>query len=188
MSRSEDIARIVADACNALLAKTNSPIRVCAGDDVPFAAAKAIEAVSAPSALPVGWQLVPVEPTEEMQEAGYGGDTGFDIYWGYAADGRPGGPYDVYGAMLSASPPSTLQKVQIAPQSEPVSGWRDIVTAPPYRVPVLLIAQYPTKTGWTDIYHGWRNAGGSNWERWPHDCQPTHWMPLPSPPSEPGVK
>lgn len=121
MSRSEDIARIVADACNALLAKTNSPIRVCAGDDVPFAAAKAIEAVSAPSALPV-------------------------------------------------------------------RGWRDIATAPPYRVPVLLIAPYPTKTGWTDIYYGWRNAGGSNWERWPHDCQPTHWMPLPSPPSEPGVK
>jgi Lar family restriction alleviation protein len=75
-----------------------------------------------------------------------------------------------------------------APSALPVRGWRDIATAPPYRVPVLLIAQYPTKTGWTDIYHGWRNAGGSNWERWPHDFQPTHWIPLPSPPSEPGVK
>jgi hypothetical protein len=75
-----------------------------------------------------------------------------------------------------------------APSALPVSGWRDIATAPPYRVPVLLIAPYPTKTGWTDIYYGWRNAGGSNWDRWPHDFRPTHWMPLPSPPSEPGVK
>ena len=59
MSRSEQIAREVASACNALLAMTNSPIRVCAGDDVPFAAAKAIEA------LPVeGWRDIATAPRD----------------------------------------------------------------------------------------------------------------------------
>jgi len=54
----------------------------------------------APSALPVGWKLVPVEPTEEMCEAGA-------PYTG--ADHGPCDPNecaeDTYRAMLSASPP-----------------------------------------------------------------------------------
>jgi hypothetical protein len=65
-----------------------------------------------------------------------------------------------------------------------LAGWQPIDTAPPYRVPVLLIARYPTGHGWTGIYYGWRNAGGANWERWPHDFRPTHWMHPPAPPSE----
>jgi len=39
-------------------------------------------------------------PTDEMCSAGCCGDT-FDIYWEYAVDGRPGGPADVFTAMIS---------------------------------------------------------------------------------------
>lgn len=68
----------------------------------------------------------------------------------------------------------------------PEQRWRGIKSAPGFRVPVLLIGRYPTGNGWSDIYHGWRNAGGSNWARWPHDFKPTHWMPLPAPPTKGG--
>jgi hypothetical protein len=185
MSRSEDIARIVADACNALLAKTNSPIRVCAGDDVPFAAAKAIEAVSAPSALPVeGWKMVPVEPTEKMVQAGVN-----------KLHGSAGGsPYPVaaetFRAMLSASPP------------EPVSGWRDIATAPRDGTDILVYfsgrLRGVWKVSWENI-HGDRTPTDGIWcvddnKHGPYALRgysagdDTLWMPLPSPPSELGVK
>jgi len=68
----------------------------------------------------------------------------------------------------------------------PEQGWREIESAPGFRVPVLLIGRYPTGNGWSDIYHGWRNAGGSNWDRWPHDFKPTHYQPLPAPPTKGG--
>lgn len=65
-----------------------------------------------------------------------------------------------------------------------MSEWQPIETAPPYGAQVLLIGKYPTGNGWSDVYHGWRNAGGSNWDRWPHNFKPTHWMPLPEPPND----
>lgn len=39
------------------------------------------------------------EPTEAMIKPTYD----LDVYWGYYADGRPGGPDDVWRAMLDAA-------------------------------------------------------------------------------------
>jgi hypothetical protein len=47
-----------------------------------------------------GYAVAPKEPTEAMTAAAY--DAGLDIYWGYRADDRPGGPEDVYRAMIGA--------------------------------------------------------------------------------------
>ncbi len=41
------------------------------------------------------------EPTEATREAALAAD--LDIYWGYLADGRPGGPGDVWRVMLTAA-------------------------------------------------------------------------------------
>jgi len=41
------------------------------------------------------------EPTEGMTGAAVYSD--LDIYWGYCADGRPGGPEDVWRAMIDAA-------------------------------------------------------------------------------------
>jgi hypothetical protein len=41
------------------------------------------------------------EPTEAMNDAEP--DGGFDIYWGYNADGRPSGPADVWRVMIEAA-------------------------------------------------------------------------------------
>ena len=41
------------------------------------------------------------DPTDAMVEAAHNGD--FDIYWGYYADGRPGGAVDVFRAMITAA-------------------------------------------------------------------------------------
>lgn len=61
--------------------------------------------------------------------------------------------------------------------------WRPIKSEkPPRRAEVLLIGQYPGQSGWTDVYHGW--AEDHRWARWPHYFEPTHWQPLPAPPSE----
>jgi hypothetical protein len=79
----------------------------------------------------VGWKLVPVEPTREMQKAAFDALELNYPFGGYnnGTEARDA----VYRAMLSASPPpdhvpdvgnmisppSSLQKMQIAPQSEP---------------------------------------------------------------------
>lgn len=84
--------------------------------------------------------------------------------------------------LAARSQPSADAEEALAPKPH-ADGWRDIESAPPYGVQVLLIGKYPTGYGWSDIYHGWRNAGGSNWDRWPHNFRPTHWMPLPAPPT-----
>jgi hypothetical protein len=88
------------------------------------------------------------------------------------------------GKSSSSSTEHSLACGSVDASTPSPAGWRTIDSAPPYRVPVLLIGRYPTGTSWSDIYHGWRNAGGSNWERWPHDFRPSHWMPLPQPPAE----
>lgn len=68
--------------------------------------------------------------------------------------------------------------------------WRTIDSAPKDRhEPVLLIAKYPHGEGWSDVYHSWSQAPygegwAVHWARWPHSFPPTHWMPLPAPPSE----
>ena len=44
--------------------------------------------------------VVPREPTEAMEDAAL--DAGLDINWNYEARGEPGGPKDVYRAMIQA--------------------------------------------------------------------------------------
>lgn len=67
--------------------------------------------------------------------------------------------------------------------------WQPIETAPKSRNPILLIGEYPTGRGWSDIYQCWwdGNQGGrgkGGWVRWPNSFQPSHWMPSPPPPME----
>jgi hypothetical protein len=75
------------------------------------------------------------------------------------------------------------------PAGSVASGWQPIDSAPTdRRVEVLLIARYPNGETWSDTYHSWAQApyGGdwaTHWARWPHSFGPTHWMPLPAPPS-----
>ena len=62
--------------------------------------------------------------------------------------------------------------------------WLPIESAPKGSKAILLIGPYPTGSGWSDVYQGWREIGaGDRWARWPHDFKPSHWMPLPDPPS-----
>jgi Lar family restriction alleviation protein len=82
-----------------------------------------------------------------------------------------------------------------APSVLPVSGWRDIATAPRDGTRVDLWGYWPEH----DV---WRREVDAVWSDGKHDwkvgrfysrqlVQPptfTHWMPLPSSPSEPGVK
>jgi hypothetical protein len=152
-------------------------------------------AKAAPSALPVGWQLVPVEPTEEMILAG--------AYVLAGAYGRRNGWREstiaTYRGMLSASPP------------EPVSGWRDIATAP-RDTPVIVQTEMGRIFAARLMPNAAVDDAGETCDAWGAeaadlhpDCwtdgtcwtqndegdesdYPTHWMPLPSPPSEPGMK
>lgn len=67
---------------------------------VMLEAAAMLDALSAqpgqPAAVPEGWKLVPVEPTEDMEAAGW-------------IDKEDVCPCDIYRAMLSAAPPAPVQ-------------------------------------------------------------------------------
>jgi hypothetical protein len=52
------------------------------------------------------------EPTEAMESAAFAAD--LDIYWSYEADGRPGGPKDVWRAMIDAAIAVTVGDQAIA--------------------------------------------------------------------------
>lgn len=47
---------------------------------------------------------------------------------------------------------------------------------------ILMVAinQGPREDYTTDQYAGWFSNG---WNRWPHSFEPTHWQPLPEPPT-----
>ena len=68
-----------------------------------------------------------------------------------------------------------------------VNEWQPIETAPKDRTMVVLIG-VTEGNGFTggrpyrsDPWCGWFSDG--EWQRWPHPWPPTHWMPLPAPPS-----
>jgi hypothetical protein len=180
-------------------------------------------AKAAPSALPVGWKLVPVEPTEEMVAAAV---TALGLPWREIQR-----MLQTYRAMLSASAlpvgwndlardiggvanllehrmttegnmerentrlaVETLRRAQAmlsASPPEPVSGWRDIATAPRDRSIFLGavdgVVRFVSwgKTSHVPIY-GFclADQGAEDYDL----CEPSCWQPLPSPPSEPGVK
>ncbi len=105
---------------------------------------------------------------EELSDEQIGGMC--DIGWiGGASITRKQGFIAGYHAALSAHPRGD------AGAWRPISGLR-------HSKPVLVIGQYPTRTGWSDVYQCWRD--GDVWARWPHSSfSPTHWMPLAAPPT-----
>jgi hypothetical protein len=133
----------------------------------------------------VGWKLLPVEPTEAMVAAAV---TALGLPWREIQR-----MLQAYRAMLSASPPADhVPDVgnMISPP-EPVSGWRDIATAPRDRSiflgavdGVVRLVSWG-KTSHVPIY-GFclADQGAEDYDL----CEPSCWQPLPSPPSEPGVK
>lgn len=62
--------------------------------------------------------------------------------------------------------------------------WQPIETAPKGKAMYVVIGvwpEYPRYT--TDPYCVWWDEK-EGFVRWPHDRQPTHWMPLPDAPTE----
>lgn len=102
--------------------------------------------------------MVPTKSTEEMNVAGCMAMRG---NWGAS---------DVYDAMLSAAPQTTEQE-----------GWQPIETAPRDQV-LLLAAEYYGAGDWR-IKCGCSLPGGG-WLVWGASWEPTHWMPLPPPPTD----
>lgn len=63
----------------------------------------------------------------------------------------------------------------------PVDPWTLIDDDAQMRGSILMVAQYPGRLGWTDVYHGWYDAKANPkkpWSRWPHDFPPTHYQPV----------
>jgi hypothetical protein len=112
-----------------------------------------------PPAIPAGWRLVPEEPTAEMLEASH--------HWLSSLDMRLCWRY-----VLAAAP-------------QPPSAWRPISEAPKDGTDVLI---YVADTAeqfvgyWRDDSNAFviapNGRGG-----WTGLKEPTHWMPLPPPPS-----
>jgi hypothetical protein len=68
--------------------------------------------------------------------------------------------------------------------------WQPIETAPRNTTRMFVVQAFNVvrKGGHrytSDPYCVWHN-GSEGFLRWPHDFQPTHWMPLPKPPTESG--
>jgi hypothetical protein len=68
--------------------------------------------------------------------------------------------------------------------------WMPIGSAPPdgkemFVVIACGVKPFPNSrsTYTSDPWCVWRDKDGS-YARWPHDFNPTHWMPLPEPPKE----
>lgn len=142
--------------------------------DLDTTVASRLEALSrSGGAVPAGWKLVPEEPTAEMIAAG---NDLLPFTRGTETHRMVGGkvPEDYYRAMLSAAPPPPAG-----------SGWRPIEEAPKDGTFVWL----GTTTGPAMRLGYWAD------EQWNDFCraegtgprglrfQPTHWRPLPAPPS-----
>lgn len=155
----------------------SDPSRVINGVDL---AADAILALL--PALPPGWVAVPEEPDMSMLHAA--------LEWNRVqpADERPlrvGFEYHdapaIYRAMLSARPALSTE-----------SGWQDIATAPRDGTAVDLWGHYANGSGFRFRMPGyfwedgrWMNEDGEDASDYPkYIFQPTHWMPLPTPPTE----
>lgn len=68
-----------------------------------------------------------------------------------------------------------------------MSEWLPIKSAP-LGVGVLTVRVVPGEASFWNgkIQVAWKYDGWATWsENWPAYSQPTHWMPLPSPPKEP---
>lgn len=70
------------------------------------------------------WVLVPKEPTKAMLDAVWAAE--LDIYWNYGSNEEPGGPADVYRALLAAAP-TTPSADRIAALEAEIERLRSII-------------------------------------------------------------
>ncbi len=144
-------------------------------DDVDYWADKGIEhrplyAAPKAQAVPQGWQLVPVEPTTDMEDAAEKAETRHQV-----EDRRRGGHdpqlafRNVYRAMLAA-----------APQAPEASPWLPIDSCPMDTLVFLYGAKrLDMAVGMRHSRDGWVTDTSSEWASM---YPPTHWMPLPAGP------
>jgi hypothetical protein len=94
-----------------------------------------------------------------------------EVYCKEYADGHAAGYEDGFNAGISY-----LKKV----------GWKPIETSPSGMAMFVVIGVNVAVGGsvkyTTDPYCVWKKKDGT-FARWPHDFQPTHWMPLPELPN-----
>lgn len=71
------------------------------------------------------------------------------------------------------------------PATPPPTGWRDIATAPKDGTDVLLFATWIGNGRPVIGCGGWRKNGSEVYQwSWTWACEPTHWQPLPAPPTQ----
>jgi len=132
------------------------------------------------AAIPEGWKLVPIEPTDEMCNA-------------EALDVGKKTARSTWAAMLAAAPQPPAHSGEAAGQG---AGWLPIETAPTSR-PIILLwrtAPWPLRgewsideefdtrpKGWVSPESGWRNDGDQCIPRNQEDC--IGWQKLPPVPS-----
>lgn len=79
----------------------------------------------------------------------------------------------------------TIWPMRPAPAVAPVAGWQDIETAPKDGSHILFVDAGVVNEGRYIEGHGWWLAHNDPSDSWgPGQLHPTHWMPMPEPPSE----
>lgn len=104
--------------------------------------------------VPEGYVMVPIEPTEEMEKAGQA-EMGTAGTYGFVP---------LYKAMIQAATPPA------------VGGWQDISTAPRFEEILTWDGKY-VRCAYHAYDDVWMQGGDVGHE-------PTHWKPLPTPPTE----
>ena len=106
------------NAATHLLVQAASAIQTQAAE-LEAVGAGGVQALSAAPAVPAGWKLVPVEPTDEMLKAADDRDDEYTLRsFGPGVQRVMQGPYDHYCAMLAASPTPPAEQ-QAAPKAAP---------------------------------------------------------------------
>jgi hypothetical protein len=82
--------------------------------------------------------------------------------------------------LAQANCAAEAQDLRAAADALDAAGWRPIATAPHGRDMFVVRAFAPNAH--TDAYCVWRTHDGG-FARWPHIFDPTHWTPLPAPPT-----
>lgn len=129
-----------------------------------------------PVAVPQGWRLVPVEPTEEMWRAVHKLD-----------DEMAAGCYDGRGCSTEQAWHCLLDNAPQPPAQQPLTEWEPIETAPQdgteilgYRDGKIAVAYRVPR----DDCEMWAFGGTSAAIDIAPYLKPTHWMRIPAPPVE----
>ncbi len=138
-----------------------------------------LAALSPAPTVPPGFKLVPVEPTERMMEAI---DAEFDKERERL---RRTGQHVTQESWKAAHERSYTAMLAASPQPPVVEGWRDIASAPRDGTQVLLWQPHweamQTAVWFNDGHNrpGWLTMDGGE------VIKPSHYRPLPAPPSAP---